>query len=427
MSAPARKVSVPRPLDHQVPILTSPARFKVACCGRRFGKTFLGLIAVLVGHGPRRGKGHWKGALDGGVIWWVTKSDKVARKVWRDLKRALKDWPDLRKREDERRVEFPGGGLIEVRSAHDPESLRGDGLDGVVIDEAAFCHADTWTVLRPALADKQGWTIFISTPNGHNWFHDEFRYAETDPEYARWHLPSSSNPTLTPNEIDAMRRKMGSFKFARECLAQFVVAGGGMFQRSWFKFYDRDALEQNLVVFVAADLATTKNTWSDYSAATAVGKAADGRLYVLDMLRVKLEGPEIVAALRRFMDRYNARALILERAGSIVALNQIARAQGLNVVEVPLGKGIDKTARALPLSAAIESGRMLFPAGATWLEDAIDECCAFPDPSSNDDQVDALGLMVAASPPRGGSGSSPPPPKPRPQPREEQRRWTIGR
>ena len=102
---------------------------------------------VLKGHGAF--KGQWRGAIDGGNIWWIAPSYKVASKIWRDLKRATKDaW--VEKNEVERRIELPGGGSVTVWSADDPGSLVGDGLDGVVFDEAAKIHRDAWGELCEA-------------------------------------------------------------------------------------------------------------------------------------------------------------------------------------------------------------------------------------------------------------------------------------
>ena len=82
--------------------------------------------------------------------------------IWRNLKHSLRGaW--LEKNENERRIVLPGGGSITVKSADNPDSLRGAGLDGVVMDEASFMAREAWTEgIRPALADRQGWAIFAA-------------------------------------------------------------------------------------------------------------------------------------------------------------------------------------------------------------------------------------------------------------------------
>ena len=115
-----------------------PARFRVVACGRRWGKTELGKVALL------------DCARRGGFGWWIAPSYGMADEVWRSLKGTLEDvWTD--KDEQRRRIELPGGGVIQVRSGHEPDALRGAGLDLAVLDEAAFLPEGVWTAaVRPS-------------------------------------------------------------------------------------------------------------------------------------------------------------------------------------------------------------------------------------------------------------------------------------
>jgi len=394
-----RVMRLPRPGRHQLPILLSDARFKVVVAGRRFGKTLLGLLAATIGHGPRQRP--FAGAIQGGNVWWVAPSYGIASKIWRDLKAAVRGWPDLAKNEVEHRIEFPAGGSITVKSAHDPDALRGEGLDGLVIDEAAFCPEAAWTLaLRPALADRQGWAIFISTPAGTNWFHELFKKGGTENGWRSWQRPTSDNPTVPASELVAARTSLGSFAFAREFEAQFVTAAGsGLFRRESIQFYDlTDLPRAPLVRFATADLAVSTKTWADYTALVHLGRAQDGRLFVLDVFRERVDGAELVPTLAALLARWGAGRLVIEAGGPLSAVNAQARAHGLPVIELSTGNR-DKVTRATPLAGAIEAGRVLFPRSAPWLETVLGELYAFPDPSAHDDVVDALALGVAAAPP----------------------------
>ena len=151
-------VKLYQPHPGQRAILQHPARFKVVACGRRFGKTETGKILLV------------ERALAGGVGWWISPTYRMADDVWRDLKRAL-DGAIARKNEEMRRLDVIGGGVIRVRSGRDPDGLRGAGLDLAVLDEAAYLHPDVWrAAIRPALADRRGEALFLSTPRGRNWF-----------------------------------------------------------------------------------------------------------------------------------------------------------------------------------------------------------------------------------------------------------------
>lgn len=142
-------------------------------------------------------------------------------------------WTD--KSEVERRIELPGGGSVTVKSADEPDSLRGEGLDGAVLDEAAFMVQDVWQeVIRPALSDRQGWAAFKSTPNGFNWFEELFRTAAIEHGYACWQRPTSDNPLVPQAELDAAKRDLGPLAFSQEFEANFVTRQGAEWPADYF-------------------------------------------------------------------------------------------------------------------------------------------------------------------------------------------------
>jgi phage FluMu gp28-like protein len=120
-----------------------------------------------------------------------------------------------------------------VRSADNPDSLRGEGLDYVVLDECAYMQEDAWTnALRPALSDRKGGALFISTPRGRNWFHRLYQrgLGDTDLNWAAWSYPTVDNPYIDPVEIERARQELPSDIFAQEYLAEFVDDGGLVFR-----------------------------------------------------------------------------------------------------------------------------------------------------------------------------------------------------
>ena len=399
----SRKVLLPTPLAHQVEVLRHPARSKVVVCGRRWGKTIAGLIAVVEGHGPERGT--FRGALDGGQIWWVAPSFPIAVLIWQDLKKALRGaWAE--KKEKQWMITLPGGGSVTVKSADDPDALRGVGLDGVVLDEAAFMQEAAWTQgIRPALADRRGWAIFLTTPKGQNWVYDLYGAAESAPGWARWRRPTSDNPRIAVEELAAARAELGSYAYAQEFEAQFVTPGGGLFQPQWFLHRyerlgeDRFRLQDGTVValgdlrrFATVDLAASVKTTADYSVVMVFGATADRRLLVLDVDRARREGPDLVPAMRRAVERWRLSAVWVEKSGFQLALVQQAAREGLPVRELVPDR--DKVSRALPATAALEGGRVLLPVGAPWVRDLEAELLAFPH-GTHDDQVDTFSYGVA--------------------------------
>lgn len=385
-------------MPHQLPILGSSARQKVACCGRRFGKTKLGLIACVEGHGA----GAHRGALAGGTIWWVAPDYPTAAPIWRELRRVCRGaWSD--KSEVDRRIEFPGGGSVTVKSAANPESLRGEGLDGLVIDEAASIRdAEVWQeALRPALSDKQGWTIFIGTPKGMNWFSELFEGAGAKPGWARWQAPTADNPLIPPEEIEAARADLGSLQFAQEYLAQFVTAGAGMFRREWFGVVDEAPAGLRWVR--CWDLAATEDGKGskdpDWTAGAKVAKTADGVWYIADVQRVRAT-PGGVEALVRQTAEVDGRetAIYMEQEPGASGKSVIAHYAGRVLAGYtfrPWPASGSKPERARPVSSAAEAGNVKLVRGA-WNKDFLDEAAMFPADGAHDDQIDAVSMAFAA-------------------------------
>lgn len=211
-------------------------------CGRRWGKTAVGLMAILMGHGSTEsGRPALKGAIDGGSYWWVAPSltQIKSSKIWRHLKRACRGYsrPEFggRVSEVDKEIILENGATIAVKSADSGVSLRGDGLSGVVLDEFPFLKEETWLEeLRPSLSDTDGWAMMIGTPNGKNFAYRIFREAATRPGWQAWQLPTRQNPLIPPEELDEARIDMGPRRYAQEYEANFTDVEGATFPGSYF-------------------------------------------------------------------------------------------------------------------------------------------------------------------------------------------------
>lgn len=217
----ALTVTLPQLHSQQRLIWDDPARFQVVSAGRRFGKSRLASLRCVVA------------AMQGRRAWWVFPSYPMAAVGWRMLKRLAVQIPGVVMREVDRLIEFPSGGAVQIRSADNPDSLRGESLDELIMDEAAFMREEAWTeALRPTLSDRKGRAVFISTPKGRNWFWRAWQLGQSgDPEWKSWQFPTTSNPYIDPAEVEAARRNLPERIFAQEYLAEFIEDGGGVFRR----------------------------------------------------------------------------------------------------------------------------------------------------------------------------------------------------
>lgn len=234
---------LPAPLPHQTPILKHPARFKVWRAGRRTGKSRLGVIAAASGHGPDR---VMKGIMQGGAIAWVGPDYKQTAAIWREeIRPRFAGLPWATVKESERRVEVPAlGGSLELLSAENIDALRGRKFDGVVVDEAAHLDLEyAYTaVIRPALADRQGWALFISSPNGgldgnsqkvipsyFNRLVQRIEAGSLPKDWGTWHNRTEDNTRLDPAEVAAMRAEYPSDSpTVQQEIDALLVAGGLM-------------------------------------------------------------------------------------------------------------------------------------------------------------------------------------------------------
>lgn len=242
-------------------------RFLVVRAGRRWGKTFVAAALAL------------KYMLDGKRVWWVAPSLRVTTEGWRYLYPAARQLQDVFGKQRVRISRSLGDrmigfelddyreGSIEFRSADSDnvdETLRGAGLDLLIVDEAAMIDDYVWdAVLQPSLIDKQGRAIIISTPKGKNWFYRLCRYAADggDRDWRHYHFTTYDNPHIPGREINRLRKTMPEYIFRQEILAEFVDTSGLVFQnvRECVGDYLEIPPEEGHTYVIGADWARTED------------------------------------------------------------------------------------------------------------------------------------------------------------------------
>lgn len=199
-----------------------PARFHVVACGRRWGKTSFGktiAAETLFRYGED--------------VWWFSPTYKMSSAIWRELRKSFgvyATWSNA----SERIMEFGNGAALTIWSGESADTARGGAPKLVIIDEAAMIQdADMWpAVIRPALTDKQGRALFLSTPRGHNWFWELFNRGNDPlfPDYKSWNFPSWYNPMLPAAEFEEARASLPDRFFRQEYAAEFIPDAGGVFR-----------------------------------------------------------------------------------------------------------------------------------------------------------------------------------------------------
>jgi hypothetical protein len=188
----------------------------VLVAGRRFGKSYLSCIELL------------KGAIakPGETFFYCAPTYRMAKDIaWKALKKLVPKVWIASKNETDLRLDLVNGSSIELKGTENAMALRGRSLSGVVLDEAAFMGSEVWfEVIRPALADKQGWALFISTPDGTaSWFYDLWCYVASDPteEWKRWSFTTIEGGNVPKEEVEAARAQLDERTFKQEFEASF--------------------------------------------------------------------------------------------------------------------------------------------------------------------------------------------------------------
>jgi hypothetical protein len=207
----------------QTEIVQDKHRFKVVIAGRRFGKTHLA-VRELCYNAKEPNK----------EVWYVTSSYRAAKMIaWKKLRQRLIELRWIQKiNESELTITLKNGSTIALKGADNPDSLRGVGLDYLVIDEVAEVDPEAfYEVLRPTLADKQGSALFIGTPKGStNWAKDLFDMEIEFPEqWKSFSFTTIQGGNVPAEEIEAARRDLDIRTFRQEFEATFESYAGRIY------------------------------------------------------------------------------------------------------------------------------------------------------------------------------------------------------
>ena len=209
--------------EPQQKIAKDTARFRVVVAGRRFGKTHLA-IRELCYHAKEPNR----------ECWAVMPTYRQAKQVvWRKLKKQLQELRWIEKvNESELSITLKNNSTISLKGADNYDSLRGVGLDFIVLDEFADISPEAWfETLRPTLSDTGGKALFIGTPKGiGNWAYELFQMPEEDP--INWHSYSYTTidgGRVPQSEIEQAQRDLDVRTFRQEYLATFETFRGRIY------------------------------------------------------------------------------------------------------------------------------------------------------------------------------------------------------
>lgn len=201
-------------------------RFTFVRAGRKFGKTVYARKKVLDWLGPPNS-----------CVWLISPTYRQGKLIaWADLKRTIPPEALQRKPNDsELTFTLKNGSELYLMGSDEPDSLRGPAPTGVVFEEAAYHKAEAWhDVIRPNLTVHKAPALFISSPNGFNWFKDLedeaiARIESGDTEWATFHKTIYDNPYIDREEIDKIKLQCDPRVWSQEYMANYESSIGRVF------------------------------------------------------------------------------------------------------------------------------------------------------------------------------------------------------
>jgi hypothetical protein len=218
-----------KPHPNQLSLHEDPHRYRVVVAGRRFGKSVFArqeIIRKALFYKPVKEK---VGIYQAPRFWIVSPTYRQGKEIhWMELKKEIPSQLIESKNEQDLSVHLVNGSVIELKGADNEDNLRGAGLMGVVMDEAAYQKSHVWKeIIQPMLLETGGWAVFIGTPKGFNFFYDLYQRGQPntkkyDPEWASWRFTSYENPYVDKAEIDKKKDDVGDDTFSQEYLGDFT-------------------------------------------------------------------------------------------------------------------------------------------------------------------------------------------------------------
>ena len=390
----------------QQEIFSDPSRFKVVGAGRRFGKSFLARVLLIINALQMTNERGYD--ISRTAVYYIAPTFNQAKDImWQELK-AMAAPVTKKVRENECIITLINDRQIHLKGSDRPDTLRGVGLSYVVMDEYAFMKEEVWTaIIRPVLADVEGGALFIGTPNGKNHFYDLFMTAGADTDegedWNAWTYKSLDNPFLNPKEVYSASKDMPLEYVRQEFEANFSSFGGTIFQADLIKTGPDPGTGE---IFIAVDpagyddvSALTKGQAKklDETAIAIVRSGPDG-WHVKDIVVGRWGVRETAIHILRECQKHKPVAVGIEKGALKNALmpylNENMRRFNIYPPLRELSHGNKKKGDRIvwALQGRMQQGRLTFEEGA-YLKQCTDQLLDFPNPMVHDDMIDALAYI----------------------------------
>ena len=276
----------------QLAVANSNARFRVFTAGRRCGKTFFAIreLARFARHPDKN-------------IWYVAPTYSMAKNiVWDDLCGRMSElgWAE-KINQNELSIRLVNGSKISLKGADRFDTLRGSGVDFLVMDEFADMKREAWeTVLRPTLSAQKppGQALFCGTPKGFNHFKDLYDRGQSDDEqWESFQFTTLEGGNVPEEEVERAKADMDKRQYEQEYLASWINFTGQIyfaFDRK--KHIEKKEFDPNAPILIGVDFNIDPMSAS-------VCQIIDGKLHQFD--EISIYGSNTEELCTEIMNRYD--------------------------------------------------------------------------------------------------------------------------
>ena len=395
--------------DAQMQIFKSDKRFKVASCGRRFGKSYLAAWVLII-------KALQSPDKD---VFYVAPTFQQAKDILWSILKDVGQSVIKSTHENTATITLVNDRKIYLKGSDRPDTLRGVGLAYVVMDEYASMKPEVWEmILRPTLADVKGGALFIGTPAGKNHFHKlwlEAQLPENEEDWESYQFVSTDNPFLDPSEIETAKKSMSTQAFRQEFEATFESFSGGVFQEEWVRYEEDEEFEEetsskvgHYVVsvdpagFEKADKGRGLKSSKLDETAISVVKIVGDEWLVKDIHHGRWNIKETAEKIIDVSEDVNATTVGIESGALKNAImpyiedEMRVRGRWINITDVTHGGKRKQDRIVWALQGRMEHGKIKFRK-ANWNHEFISQMLDFPSPLSHDDLLDSLAYIDQVS------------------------------
>ena len=295
--------------------------FIVAIVGRQFGKTTICENMAI----------YWAINDPGSVIYWVSPTDAQSQKCYKDIVNAIIESGIVKSKKmpkGDTEILFINGSKILFRSAQSEDNLRGQSVDYMILDEAAFIKRTTVeTILLPMLSIRGKKCVFISTPKGKNYLYDYYLNGQTKEKWKSLRYSTYDSPLANEELITMFKQTLNEKIFQQEVEAQFI---------------DSSSVFNNISDLMVLDKLEAPIDGETYYAGIDIGMINDASVLsivdsegnLVNYYRWdRVEAPELIQEIIKINNIWNFRKILIENNNQGLVIYQTLKRTLKNIEE----------------------------------------------------------------------------------------------